>query len=43
MSFKSRVTPKHTQLLINGEWVNSSTGKTFVTENPSTGEKICDV
>ena len=34
---------KYTQILINNEWCNSVSGKTFPTINPSTGEKICDV
>ena len=32
-----------TQLLINNEWVNSSSGSRFETINPATGETICDV
>lgn len=35
--------PKYTQLFINGEFVNSTSGKTFATYSPSTGKKICDV
>lgn len=31
------------QLFINNEFVNAKSGKTFVTTNPATGEKICDV
>lgn len=34
---------KYTQILINNEWRNSRSGKTFATVNPSTGEKIVDV
>jgi phenylacetaldehyde dehydrogenase len=34
-------TPK--QLLINGEWVNAVSGKTFATLNPATEEKLADV
>ncbi|XP_070543502.1 aldehyde dehydrogenase 1A1-like [Ptychodera flava] len=34
---------KYTQLFIDNEFVNSISGKTFPTINPSTGEKICDV
>lgn len=34
---------KYTQLFINNEFVNSVSGKTFPTINPSTGEKIVDV
>ena len=32
-----------TKLFINNEWVDASSGKTFPTMNPATGEKICDV
>lgn len=32
-----------TQLLINNRWVDSASGKTFGTTNPSTGEEICQV
>ncbi len=32
-----------TKLLINNRWVNSRSGKTFPTINPSTGEEICRV
>src|SRR5258708_2473912 len=32
-----------TKLLINGQWVNSTSGKTFPTINPSTGEVITQV
>ena len=42
--------PKHVppkvatqKMLINGEWVDSVSGKTFDTINPSTGEVICKV
>lgn len=31
------------QLLINGEWVNAVSGKTFATINPATEEKLADV
>ena len=34
---------KYSQILINNEWCNSVSGKTFPTINPSTAEKICDV
>jgi aldehyde dehydrogenase (NAD+) len=30
-------------LLIDGQWVDSLSGKTFPTFNPATGEKICEV
>ncbi|MEH1948458.1 MAG: aldehyde dehydrogenase family protein [Nostoc sp.] len=32
-----------TKLLINNEWVNSISGKTFKTINPTTGEIICEI
>lgn len=34
---------KFTKIFINNEWVNSESGKTFPTVNPSTGKNICDV
>jgi aldehyde dehydrogenase (NAD+) len=38
-----RVRVSATKLLINNEWVSSSSGKTFPTINPATGEEICRV
>ena len=32
-----------TTLLINNQWVDSASGKTFPTVNPTTGEEICQV
>jgi aldehyde dehydrogenase (NAD+) len=32
-----------TKLLINGNWVDSVSGKTFATCDPSTGKQICKV
>ena len=32
-----------TKLLINNRWVDSASGKTFPTVNPTTGEQICQV
>jgi aldehyde dehydrogenase (NAD+) len=32
-----------TRILINNQWVNSMSGKTFPSFNPSTGEEICQV
>jgi aldehyde dehydrogenase (NAD+) len=32
-----------TKLLINNEWVNSTSGKTYPVINPATGEKIVDI
>uniref|UniRef100_A0A646QFS6 Retinal dehydrogenase 1 n=1 Tax=Hemiscolopendra marginata TaxID=943146 RepID=A0A646QFS6_9MYRI len=34
---------KYTKIFINNEWHNSTSGKTFPTINPSTGETICQV
>jgi aldehyde dehydrogenase (NAD+) len=31
------------KILINNEWINSESGKTFSTVNPSSGEEICQV
>ena len=39
----ANIKPRVTQLLINGKFVNSSTGKTFDTFNPATEEKIASV
>jgi aldehyde dehydrogenase (NAD+) len=32
-----------TKILINNEWIDSRSGKTFATINPATGEEICQV
>jgi len=40
---ENRVAMPATGLLINGQWVESVSGKRFKTVNPSTGEPICDV
>jgi aldehyde dehydrogenase (NAD+) len=37
------VAVKATKLLINNQWVDSESGKTFPTINPATGEEICHV
>src|SRR6185312_4653908 len=34
---------KHQPLLIGGKWLDSVSGKTFPTQNPATGETICQV
>ena len=34
---------RQTRMLINGEWVDARSGKTFATYNPATEEKIADV
>src|SRR5438034_8125090 len=31
------------QLLIDGQWVDAESGKTFATPNPSTGETLAEV
>ena len=38
-----KVAVSATKLLINNRWVNSQSGKTFPTINPTTGEEICQV
>ncbi len=40
---ESKVAVSATKLLINGEWTNSESGKTFATINPATGKEICQV
>src|ERR1700728_3476536 len=40
---EQRVAMPTTKLLINGQWVESISGKRFATVDPSTGETICDV
>lgn len=40
---KAKVTPKHTQLLIDGKWVNSASGDTFETINPVDESPIISV
>ena len=35
--------PLQTRILVNNEWIDSQSGKTFATTNPSTGEEICQV
>src|SRR5262245_12029348 len=34
---------KDRQMLIGGKWVNAASGKTFATQNPATGQTICNV
>src|SRR6266480_902419 len=36
-------TPRKYQLLIDGQWVDAESGKTFSTPNPSTGETLAEV
>jgi len=40
---ETQVTPSPTRLPINNRWVESQSGKTFATIDPSTGEEICQV
>jgi aldehyde dehydrogenase (NAD+) len=40
---ENRVALPTTKLLINGQWVESVSGKRFSTINPATGDAICDV
>jgi aldehyde dehydrogenase (NAD+) len=42
-AFQPEIKLGPTKLLINGKWVNSTSGKTFPTVNPSTGEVITQV
>ncbi|HXM33775.1 MAG TPA: betaine-aldehyde dehydrogenase [Pyrinomonadaceae bacterium] len=35
--------PRQYQLFIDGQWVDSESGKTFATPNPSTGQTLADV
>src|SRR6202167_390902 len=40
---EKRVAMPTTKLLINGQWVESISGKRFASINPATGEPICDI
>lgn len=42
-TFSTRVTPRHTQLFIDGQFVNSAGGDTFETVDPYTEEPITSV
>src|SRR6267154_2274212 len=42
-SRKAPVKVRQTKMLIDGKWVNSTSGKTFESINPSTGEVIANV
>src|ERR671912_2811560 len=35
--------PRKYQLLIDGQWVDAESGKTFTTPNPATGETLAEV
>jgi aldehyde dehydrogenase (NAD+) len=43
VALEDRVHISATKLLINNQWTNSKSGKTFPTINPATGEEICQV
>ena len=43
VAVESPVKVSATKLLINNQWVNSESGKTFPTINPSTGDEICQI
>ena len=36
-------TPRKYQLLIDGQWVDAESGKTFTTPNPATGQTLAEV
>ena len=38
-----RPAAKYTKCFINNEWVDSISGKTFATYDPTTGKEICQV
>ena len=40
---EQRVPISATKILINNRWMESASGKTFATINPSTGEEICQI
>jgi len=42
-ALEAQVAVRATKLLINNQWVESSSGKTFPTINPATGQEICSV
>nr|ABU97475.1 aldehyde dehydrogenase [Suidasia medanensis] len=39
----AKVEVKYTKIFINNEWLNSVSGKTFATINPTTEEKLADI
>jgi len=43
VALEDRVHVSATKLLINNQWTDSKSGKTFPTINPATGEEICQV
>jgi len=42
-SSKSKVKVRQTKMLIDGKWMNSTSGRTFETINPATGDVIANV
>ncbi len=40
---QNAIIPSATKLLINNRWVESDSGESFATFNPTTGEEICQV
>ena len=42
-SLKPRSVSSPTKLLINNDWAESESGKTFATFNPATGEEIAQI
>jgi len=42
-AMQAGISVRATKLLINNQWVDSVSGKTFPTVNPATGEEICQV
>ena len=42
-AFEAHVAVRATKLLINNQWVESTSGKSFPTINPATGQEICPV
>ena len=42
-ALEAQVAVRATKLLINNQWVESTSGKSFPTINPATGLEICSV
>src|ERR1051325_4482448 len=42
-SSKSKDKVRQTKMLIDGKWINSTSGRTFETINPATGDVIANV
>ena len=40
---EATATPRKYQLLIDGQWVDAESGKTFTSPNPSTGATLAEV